>query len=142
MTVAVRGMSHRMAISPTKSPSFSVATGMLPASVVDADLGLAVQDHIGGIAAVAHAEQHLPVMVGHRVGGVGEQLQLAGVDAGEQRHAAQDLDFVAREGSRLTSSPACILVIAAFPICLYATRAGSGSSTPPAHGSADCRLRT
>ena len=55
VTVAVRGVSQRMAISPTKSPSCSTAIGISPVVGRDDHLGVALDDHVGGVADIALA---------------------------------------------------------------------------------------
>jgi hypothetical protein len=59
--VAVRGTSHRIAISPTISFAPSVATVIGPRGL-DQDLGLTGDDQIGSICLITLVKQHLAVI--------------------------------------------------------------------------------
>ena len=61
VTVAVRGTSHRIAISPMMSFLPTVATLTAPLGRVDQHVGLAVEDDVGGVAEIALAEQLVAV---------------------------------------------------------------------------------
>ena len=95
LMVAVRGTSHRIAISPTKPFFFISATRDLAALVVvDQHVGDTAQDDVHGIALVALVEQLLAGIERHPLAGEGDQLELGRLHLGEDRHAFENFDFL------------------------------------------------
>ena len=92
--VAVRGTSHRMAISPKKPFFFISATRDLPARRVDQHVGHAAQDDVHGVARIALVANLLAGGEVHALAGEGQQLQLGRLDLGEDRHALEKFDFL------------------------------------------------
>ena len=84
LMVAVRGTSHRMAISPTKSFFFISATWIWPLGVSISTSADAAQDDVHGVARVALVAELLALGEVHALAGEGQQLQLGRLDLGRR----------------------------------------------------------
>ena len=95
-TVAVRGTSHRIAISPMMSFLPQARDLDRAARRVDHDVGDALEDDVGRVADVALMEQLVPGHELEPLAGERQELELGRLDLGEQRDRAQDLDVLAK----------------------------------------------
>ena len=93
-TVAVRGTSHRIAISPTMSLRPTVATVVGPLIGLHDHVGGALQHDVGGVARLALPADRLARPELDMLAGEGEQLEPRRLDLREQRDLAQDLDVL------------------------------------------------
>ena len=102
-TVAVRGTSHRIAISPTMSLRPIVRHRHRAALGLHDDVGGALEHDVGGIAGVALAADRLAGRELDMLAGERQELQPGRLDLGEQRDLAQHVD-VLLEGHRSAPS--------------------------------------
>ncbi len=93
LIVAVRGTSHRMAISPKKLLRFISATRDLAARRIDQHVGSPAQDDIHRVARITLVTDFLADGEIHPLAGEGQKFQSRLLDLREDRHALQQLYF-------------------------------------------------